>query len=97
MLERRINTFVLTYLLFQAHGHDYINLTCVCPYFINTGMFAGCRPRLFPMLEPAHVAEETLKAVQKNQISCVLPGSARIVFPLKKYGRIYLCLYNLFN
>ena len=62
-----------------------MKLTLVCPYFINTGMFDGCRPRLFPMLEPAHVAEETLRAVQKNSLTCILPGSSRVLLPLKNY------------
>lgn len=59
-------------------------MTCVCPYFINTGMFTGCRPRIFPMLEPSFVAEETVKAVQKNKVLCVLPDSGRILLPLKR-------------
>ena len=35
----------------KVHGHDYVNLTLVCPYYIATGMFSGVKPRLMPMLE----------------------------------------------
>ncbi|OXU32099.1 hypothetical protein TSAR_002940 [Trichomalopsis sarcophagae] len=30
----------------KTHGYDGINTTLVCPYFINTGMFSGVKPRL---------------------------------------------------
>lgn len=36
------------------------------------------------MLEPSFVAEETVKAVQKNKVLCVLPDSGRILLPLKR-------------
>lgn len=27
----------------RYHGHDYIGMTLVCPYYINTGMFGGVK------------------------------------------------------
>lgn len=68
----------------KTHGFDDIHLTLVCPYYINTGMFAGVRPRLLPMLEPVYVAESIVRAVQKNEVNCVLPDSVRMFLPLKR-------------
>lgn len=30
----------------KYHGHEYIGMTLVCPYYINTGMFSGVKVRL---------------------------------------------------
>ncbi|KXJ78606.1 hypothetical protein RP20_CCG004019 [Aedes albopictus] len=67
----------------KTHGYDNIHLTLVCPYYINTGMFAGCKPRLLPMLEPKHVADSMVKSILKNEVNCTLPDSVRIFLPLK--------------
>lgn len=68
----------------KTHGYDNINLTLICPYYINTGMFAGVKPRVFPMLEPEYVAEEIIMAIRTNTVWCVLPNSMRIVSSLKQ-------------
>lgn len=67
----------------RYHGHDFIGMTLVCPYYINTGMFSGVKPRLFPMLEPKYVADRLVEATLKNEINCTLPASVRLMLPLK--------------
>lgn len=67
----------------RAHGHDYIAMTLVCPYYINTGMFTGVKPRLFPMLEPKYVADKIVDAMLKNEVNCTLPETVRMFLPLK--------------
>uniref|UniRef100_A0A1B0G671 Hydroxysteroid 17-beta dehydrogenase 11 n=1 Tax=Glossina morsitans morsitans TaxID=37546 RepID=A0A1B0G671_GLOMM len=67
----------------KAHGYHGIQMTLVCPYYINTGMFNGVRPRLVPMLEPQYVADKIVDAVRKNEVWCVLPNSIRLLTPLK--------------
>lgn len=67
----------------RSHGYNGINLTLVCPYYINTGMFSGVRPRLFPMLEPNYVADKITTSVLRNEVWCVLPGWVRTLIPLK--------------
>lgn len=67
----------------KTHGYDGIYTTLVCPYFINTGMFHGVKPRLFPMLEPEYVAQEIISGILVNQALVVMPGSLRYVLPLK--------------
>lgn len=69
----------------KTHGYCNIQMSLICPYYINTGMFSGVQPRLFPMLEPQYVADQILNAVQKNMTWCVLPNSIRTFTPLKWY------------
>ncbi|KAE8746212.1 hypothetical protein FOCC_FOCC007084 [Frankliniella occidentalis] len=56
-------------------GYDGVHTTLVCPYFIDTGMFAGVKPRLLPMLEPGQAADDIVDAVLTNQVTVTLPGS----------------------
>lgn len=77
------NFYVSSIIIQQTHGYDGINLTLVCPYYIATGMFAGVKPRLMPMLEPKYVADNIVKSVQKNEVNCILPDSVRVFLPLK--------------
>uniref|UniRef100_A0A182TDH4 Short-chain dehydrogenase/reductase 3 n=1 Tax=Anopheles melas TaxID=34690 RepID=A0A182TDH4_9DIPT len=67
----------------KTHGYDNIHMTLVCPYYINTGMFAGCKPRLFPMLEPNYVADSMVRSILKNEVNCTLPDHVRMFLPLK--------------
>ena len=60
-----------------------VGATLVCPFFVNTGMFAGVRtrfPRLLPILEPEAVAEAALRAVERGRALVVRP---RFVHSLK--------------
>ena len=45
--------------------YDYIKTTCICPYFIDTGMFSGAK-KAFPfyILQPDEVADRILYAIQ---------------------------------
>lgn len=79
MIKNHINKAIS----FQAHGHNTIHATLVCPYYINTGMFDGVTPRLMPMLEPDYVAETMIDSIRKNEVNCIMPGSVRYLLPLK--------------
>ena len=60
-----------------------VGATLVCPFFVNTGMFAGVRtrfPRLLPILEPEAVAEAALRAVERDRALVIRP---RFVHSLK--------------
>lgn len=67
----------------KTHGYDKIHMSLICPYYINTGMFSGVRPRMLPMLESQYVADQITAAVRKNETWCVLPNSIRALTPLK--------------
>ena len=60
-----------------------VGATLVCPFFVNTGMFAGVRTRfpfLLPILEPDAVAAAVIRAVERERAVVVLP---RFVHSLK--------------
>ena len=46
-------------------GHSgYIKTTCICPYFINTGMFDGAQSAFpFKILQPKPVVDRIMAAV----------------------------------
>lgn len=60
-----------------------VRTTLVCPFFVDTGMFAGVRtrfPRLLPILRPETVAAATIRAIERDRTMVVLP---RFVHSLK--------------
>ncbi|CAG9865520.1 unnamed protein product [Phyllotreta striolata] len=69
----------------KAHGHHKIKMSLICPYFINTGMFDGCKPRNMPMLEPKDVARRIITAIKRDEVFVTLPGFARYTLPLKHF------------
>jgi short-subunit dehydrogenase len=50
-----------------------VKVMTVLPYYISTGMFAGVRSRVIPILEPEHVAEEIVSAIEHDRIFLRLP------------------------
>ena len=54
----------------------------VCPYFIDTGMFAGVRTRfpvLLPILDPVRVATAVVDALEQGRETVTLPPLVRAV------------------
>lgn len=54
----------------------------VCPYYINTGMFAGVRtkyPRLLPILDERVVARRILAAIEGGKRQLIMPGLVRLL------------------
>ncbi len=52
----------------------------VCPYFIDTGMFAGVKtkfPRLLPILSPDYAAGRILDAIESGRIQLIMPRFVR--------------------
>lgn len=67
-------------------GKDGVKTTIVCPYFVNTGMFDGCRtkwPNVLPILDPDYVAKRIVDAVLTNQAYLLLPRSLYFLMGLK--------------
>jgi len=60
----------------------HVRTTVVCPYFINTGMFAGVKtrfPRLLPILDEREVAERTLHTIERDRARLVMPRRLALV------------------
>jgi all-trans-retinol dehydrogenase (NAD+) len=54
----------------------------VCPYYIDTGMFAGVRtrfPLLLPILDPKRVAVRILDAVERGRSRLLMPPLVRLL------------------
>lgn len=65
----------LRYELRQANKTG-INVTCVCPYHIRTGLFKGIKlnfPWILRSLTPEEVAQRTIRAMSDRQFVVVLP------------------------
>lgn len=49
-------------------GLTHVNVTTVCPSYVNTGVFNGVRtPRLMPFLEPEFIANKIIEAIAENE------------------------------
>lgn len=63
-----------------------VRTTVVCPYYIDTGMFAGVKTRwrwLLPILKPDTVVRRIIRAVERDQSRLVLPRFVSLAWPLR--------------
>lgn len=63
-----------------------ITTTCVCPYFINTGMFDGVStkfPTLLPILEPEWASERIVAGILKEERFVIMPWFIGFAYHLK--------------
>jgi all-trans-retinol dehydrogenase (NAD+) len=70
-----------------------VKTTVVCPFFIDTGMFAGVRtrfPLFLPILKSSYVAKKTVLAVLKNKKQLTLPPSVAAVFILRLFPPVFM-------
>ena len=57
--------------------------TCVCPYYINTGMFDGVKSPLIPILKPEWVVDQVMSAVRRDKAVLYLPRYLSLVYVLR--------------
>lgn len=62
---------------------EFIKTTCVCPYYISTGMFAGVKSKIIPILEPSYVAERAVSGILSNTEMVLVPGWTFMLIALK--------------
>lgn len=70
----------------KKSGKTGVKTTCVCPFYINTGMFLGAKskfPRLLPLLEPEFAAERIMQAIRCDQEILVMPNAVHLTFLAK--------------
>jgi all-trans-retinol dehydrogenase (NAD+) len=63
-----------------------VKTTLVCPFYINTGMFAGVKsrfPRLLPILDEEKVARRILDAIRRNERRLLMPPLVRLLPALR--------------
>lgn len=59
-----------------------VKTTVVCPFYIDTGMFAGVKtrfPRLLPILKEPDVVERIVRAIEHDTPQLVMPWMVRTV------------------
>jgi all-trans-retinol dehydrogenase (NAD+) len=69
-------------------GKTGVSTTCVCPYYINTGMFDGVKtrfPLILPILEPEYVANKIIQAVKRKRAALYMPRIIRFTV----LGRVF--------
>ena len=54
-------------------GRTGVKVTTVTPYYVDTGMFAGVRSPVIPILEPDEVARAIVSAVKQDSVILRLP------------------------
>ncbi|XP_012942779.1 epidermal retinol dehydrogenase 2 [Aplysia californica] len=67
-------------------GHDGVHTTLVCPSFVTTGMFQGCRmafPLLIPELEQNATVQRIMHAILTNQSEVYIPRLVYFMNSLK--------------
>ena len=65
-------------------GIAHVMVTTVCPYYVNTGMFAGAKSApLLPILEPEHVVDEAWKGMLAGAPFVILPKTVVLSEVLK--------------
>ena len=79
----------------KVMGHKHVHSTVVCPSYIGTGMFEGAEaPKATRMLEPDHLAEKVVRAVERNRIHVLEPWMVKItpllreILPMPLYDRV---------
>jgi short-subunit dehydrogenase len=63
-------------------GSD-VKSTCVCPYFVDTGMFDGAKSNVLPFLRSEVAVEETMAAILLDKELVLLPWTTNLLIIVK--------------
>ncbi|XP_046455181.1 estradiol 17-beta-dehydrogenase 11-like isoform X3 [Daphnia pulex] len=67
-----------------VYGRKGIKTTVVCPYLVNTPLFAGAKSKVVPALEPEDVAQAVINSILTDEEVCVVPRYASFLTTLRK-------------
>ncbi|KAG9332672.1 hypothetical protein JZ751_014770 [Albula glossodonta] len=75
----------LSHELLTEDGLDGVKTTLVCPYLVDTGMFAGCKIRdemenVLPALEPHYCVKQAMNAILVDQPLVCIPRMTYLPF-----------------
>lgn len=81
-----------------------LHVTTVTPSYIDTGMFAGVKaPLLTPILKPADITEDILKAVEENKVILRKPAIVHLlpllrgILPARLFDRVVGRGFNVYT
>ncbi len=63
-----------------------VKSTVVCPFYIDTGMFAGVQTRvpwLLPILRPSDVVARTVDAIERDRAEVMMPFAINLLSPMR--------------
>ena len=66
----------------RRKGVTGVQTTVVCPFFIDTGMFAGVKTKfssILPILKEKDVANKVVQAVKRNKAQVIMPPFVHVV------------------
>lgn len=64
----------------KKFGYHGVKVSCICPSFIATGMFAGVKPPLFsPWLNPDRVADEIVRTILRQRPYLKMPFIVKLI------------------
>jgi short-subunit dehydrogenase len=67
----------------RVQKHRHVEISTICPSFIDTGLFAGAKPpRLTWMLKPERVASAVVRAVLRKKKFVMMPWTARCLYSI---------------
>lgn len=69
-----------------TYGRPGVHTTCVCPYFVDTGMFHGCLSRfpwLLPTLQPQPTVDRIMTAILTNEKMVYIPRTMYLLHILQ--------------
>ncbi|XP_062520392.1 epidermal retinol dehydrogenase 2-like [Corticium candelabrum] len=69
-----------------VEGKTGVKTTCVCPFYISTGMFEGVQtrfPRLLPIVTPEYAVSRITEAVLTDEPLLVMPRLVYLMYMLK--------------
>lgn len=88
----------------QDQAHSGVNVTTVCPSYINTGMFEGAKaPLLTPILEPEYISNRIIEAVEKDEIMVMEPPIVRTLpalrglLPARAFDYLASKVFNIYD
>lgn len=79
----------------QSPETSKIKTLCVCPYYINTGMFTGVKNGLLPLLEPEYVADRIVNSIQRCDEMLIMPWLCKTSYLFKFLVPIWLQDFGL--
>jgi all-trans-retinol dehydrogenase (NAD+) len=64
----------------KKFGYAGVKVTCICPSFTTTGMFAGVKPPLFsPWLDPDRLADQIVRTILRGRAYLKVPLMVKLV------------------
>ena len=65
-----------------------VRTTCLCPFYINTGMFDGVKSKfswLLPIMSEQWASSRIVNAILQNEEVCLLPWACNLTFVLRAF------------